>query len=299
MLQLQRDRKYELVLGNPESGDALLIRDLQITFDVQLYAANNRTSNSAVVEVYNLSRESLGRLQDDFSYCSLSVGYRDTGIQTILTGNITKVATRRSGTDQITRLFLGESYAALHHTRVKSLVAPGKTAEEVIEEIRKQMPGVVRGAYVCEGLDKRLPYGYPLNGNPKAMLDRLCRERDWEYRVYLGALYVNDVNSLVNNTVDEAPLISQDTGLIDIPYYESAIPQELPTAPKRASGVRFTALLNPSVEPGRLVQLETTVMPNLSGLYRVLSIRYYGDYRGNDWYMEVSANQLDNLVVPR
>lgn len=295
---LQTDRRYELTLGNFESGDGSKITDLQLKFDVQLSADNSGAGNSAVIEVFNLSRNTLGKLENEFQDVVLSVGYRDTSIQTILTGNITKTFTT-PGADRVTKLFLGESYTALNHERLNSTVAPGKTMEDVIEEIRKHMPGVARGAYVAKNLRSPSLYGVPLNGSPRDMLRRLCRDMDWEYRVYLGSLFINDRNGLISKDTAEAPLISKETGLIGIPYFESGTAQGLPTHPRRASGVRFTALLNPSVEPGKLVRLESTVLPQLNGFYRVQAIRYVGDYRGNDWYMEVSATQVSQKELDK
>lgn len=294
MIYMQEDRKYELIIGDYSANDGLKITDLQVRFDIQLHSDNKRTGSSAVVEVFNLSRATLGKLEKDFEYCSLAVGYRDTGLQTILIGNITRTATQRNGADQITKLFLGESYTSLNHQRLNTLVAPGKTYEDVIEEIRRHMPGVARGAYACDNLGGPIPYGYPLNGSPRQLLDKLCRAQSWEYHVLNSALYVSEENGLTSKDPSAAPLISQETGLIGIPYYESPPPQDLPTQPRRAGGVRFTALLNPSVEPGKLVRLESNVLPQLNGFYRVSAVRYSGDYRGNDWTMEISATQVSN-----
>lgn len=293
----QNDRRYELIIGNYKTGDGILIENLQVSFDVQLGADNKKSSNSAIVEVYNLSPASLARLETEFLECTLAVGYRDTGVQTILTGNVTRTSTQRRGTDTITKLFLGESYASLFHKRVKSLVAPGKSYEDVIEEIRSQMPGVARGAYAPSGLSQQLPYGYPLNGSPKAMLDRLCSELAWEWRIVQGTLYISDENGLTSRSTDEAVLISSETGLVDIPFYSSGEIEKLDTDPKRRTGVQFKALINPNVQVGKLIRLESTVMPVLNGFYRVAAIRYYGDYRGNDWYMDCVCKQVFNVEL--
>jgi len=294
---LQNDRRYELIIGNYKTGDGILIENLQVSFDVQLSADNKKSSNTAVVEVYNLSPASLAKLETEFLECTLSVGYKSTGIHVILSGNVTRTSTERRGADTITKLFLGESYTALSHKRVKSIVAPGKSYEDVIEEIRKQMPGVARGSYASSGLSKSLPYGYPLNGSPKAMLDRLCRELAWEWRVAQGTLYISDENGLTSRSTDEAVLISADTGLIDIPFYSSGELEKLDTDPKRRTGVQFKALINPNVQVGKLIRLESTVMPVLNGFYRVAALRYYGDYRGNDWYMDCVCKQVFNVEL--
>lgn len=297
MVQLQRDRKYELIIGNYQSGDGLKITDLQIRFDVSKSADNKRTSNSATVEVYNLSRYTLGKLETEFLECTLAVGYKDTGIQTIITGNVTETRTVKHGADQVTQLVLGEGYVALNHKRLKTLVAPGKTMEDVIEEIRKQMPGVARGAYVGTNLSNPVLYGYPLNGTPKEMLTRFAREHKLEWRIHNNALDISEENGLVSKDRLEAPVISFGTGLIDIPYYASGDSAKLDTDPRRRTGIQFKAFLNPEVTPGRIIKLESKVLPQLNGFYRVNDVRFSGDFRGNDWIMDVVCSQVRDVEL--
>lgn len=284
---LQRDRRYQLDIGDYQTGDGLRITDLQMRFDITKSADNKRTGNGGTVEVYNLSRHTLGKLETEFLSCTLDLGYRDTGIATILTGNVTETRTVKQGPDQVTQFILGEGYTALNHQRLKALVAPGKTMLDVIEEIRKQMPGVARGAYVGTNLSNPVIYGYPLNGSPRELLDRFARANKLEWRVDNGALYVNEENGLISKDTIEAPVISFETGLVDIPYYASGATDKLDTNPRRRTGVQFKALLNPSVTVGKMIKLESLVSEGqLDGFYRVNDIRFYGDYRGNDWYMD-------------
>lgn len=297
MVVLQRDRLYELIIGDYQTGDGLKITDLQVRFDVEKSSDNKRTGNRALVEVTNLSRETLGKLETEFLSCTLAVGYRDTGVQTILTGNVVETRTVKNGPDQVTQFILGEGYSQLNHSRVKSIVAPGKTNEDVIEEIRKQMPGVAKGGYVSDSLRKMIMFGYPLNGSPREMLDRFCRENRLEWRCDNGALYISDENGLISKDTAEAPLISNETGLVDIPYYVSGDTAKLNTDARRRTGVQFKALLNPSIMPGKLIRLESSVLPQLNGFYRVNDLRYFGDYRGNDWYVECVCSQVFDVEL--
>ena len=296
-IPLQKDRMYEFIVGDYKSGDGIKITDLQVKFDISKSADNKRSSDSATIEVYNLSRSTLGKLETEFLTCTFAVGYRDTGVQIVQTGNVVETRTVKQGPDQVTQFILGEGYTALNHQRLKTLVAPGKTMEDVIEEIRKQMPGVARGAYVGTNLSNPVLYGYPLNGSPKLMLDRFARENRLEWRVDGDSLYVNEQNGLISKDTSEAPLISRSTGLIDIPYYASGSSEKLPTDPRRRTGVKFKALLNPNIIVGKLIRLETAVLPQLNGFYRVNDLRYTGDYRGGDWFVECVCSQVTGVEL--
>lgn len=319
MVPLQTDRRYELIVGDYQTGDGVRIANFDVTptgtvyktgsqiqFDISLFADMKRSSNTAVVEVYNLSKNTLGKLSTEFLTFSFAVGYADTGVKTVISGNVTETRTVRRGPDQITQLIMGEGYVDLNHRRLKSLVAPGKTKLDVIEEIRKQMPGVARGAYVGTNLNNPVLYGYPLNGSPKELLTKFARDNKLEVRVIDGALYVSDINGLISKDVSEAPRIAKDSGLVDIPYYASADSSKLDTDPRRRTGIQFKALLNPEVVPGKLIYLDTeshtivrgdSTQSTLTGFYRVNDMRIYGDYRGNDWYMDCTCSQVTDVEL--
>ena len=58
-MQPQINRVYELIVGNAVSGEGLQINDLQCTFDISKSSSNKDKTNSASIEIYNLSNESL------------------------------------------------------------------------------------------------------------------------------------------------------------------------------------------------------------------------------------------------
>ena len=58
-MQLQRAREYQLIVGDWKNGDGLLIENLQVTFDISKSSNNKDRTNSAAIEIYNLSDESL------------------------------------------------------------------------------------------------------------------------------------------------------------------------------------------------------------------------------------------------
>lgn len=293
----QQDRVYELVVGDFSTGDGVLITELQIQFSASISADNKKSNNSASVQIYNLSRRTLALLESEFLTCSLKAGYRQIGLHEILSGNVVEVSTTKSGPDLVTTLHLGEAYSQLNHKRVKSTVAPGKTKVEIIEEIRRQMPGIVKGSYVGAKLNELVPFGYSLNGSPRQMLDRFTKANRMEWRITNNALHISEENGLVDNNTEDAPIISKTSGLIDIPYFSSTESDKLDSDKTRKTGVTFKALLNPTVKVGRIVKLESEVMPSLNGFYRVNDISYTGDYRGNDWYMECACAKVTGVQL--
>lgn len=286
----QKDRIYRLIVGDYKKGDGVEVTNLQIRFDCSKSADNKKKSNSSIVEVYNLSPATLQLLQTDFVYCSLEVGYKDTGLVMLLSGNVTDLKTVKQGNDTITHIQIGEGYVDLNHVKLNYSIPPGKTQVDIVKDLRKQMPGISDGAYAWVNMNNPVMFGYPLTGTPADMLSELGEAFRVEWRVSNGKLEVSDENGLVSKNKNEAPLINAESGLIDIPFYSSGESTKTKADKTRRHGLEFKALLNPELVPGKLVrvesQIKSTTGKELRGWYRIHSARYYGDYRGNDWYVE-------------
>lgn len=290
-----KGRIYELIIGDYSSGEGILINNLEIRFDVSKSADNTKKANSGVVEVVNLSPASLKMLESDFLEVRFSIGYVETGLHQLLTGNVVEKSTVKSGTDIVTQFILGEGYTALNHEKIKTTVAPGKTYADVVEVCRASMPGVARGAYVGTNLNNIVVHGYPMNGTPKSELDRLCKSLRLEWRVDNGTLSVSEQNGLTSKDTSLAPLISPEVrNLIDIPFHTSGEGIKMPKDKTRKMGVQFRALCDANIVPGSLVRLESKY---ITGFYRVNDARYYGDFRGQDWYVDCFCSSTDEVEL--
>lgn len=286
----QRDRVYELVLGDTSTGDAIVINStLQVTFEINKSSDNKRGGNSASIEVYNLSPSSIQRLETEYLVCSFKAGYKETGPLIVVQGNVVETKTVKHGVDYITQIIMGEGYTELNHTKLKSLVGPGETIGGVIEEIRRQMPGVVRGSIVGANLNSPVLFGYPLTGTPAEMLRQVCEANRLEYHITGGVLNVSDENGLLSKNQSLAPIVSEATGLIDIPFYTSAEGRKMPKDKKRRRGVQFKNLLNAEYNPGYIVVLNSKA---ISGTYRINTARFTGDFRGGEWYVECFCSDV-------
>jgi hypothetical protein len=299
----QRKRVYDLIVGDYKTGNGIRITGgipdadgsvndgLQVTFDISKTADAKRTNgNSATIEIYNLNRSHIDLLQGDYLECTFSVGYEDEGARVVAQGNVVEVKTVKRGTEFITQVQMGEGYSDLNHQKLKSLVSPGSTVEQVIEEIRKQMPNVSRGAYTGTNLNNPIVFGWPLNGTPQQMLRKLAESQNIEYSVSGGVLNISDINGLYTKDTVLAPVISAQTGMIDAPFHTSDQGRKMKGEKTRRKGVQFKALLNTECIPGRIVKIESDF---ITGFYRINSTRFSGDFRGNDWYVECFTSEVE------
>lgn len=292
-MAFQKNRQYELIVGNYESGDGILVRDLQVTFDISKSTNNKDRTNSASIEIYNLSDDELKLLDSDFPAAVFSAGYRDLGIKRLFSGQVNLVTTRRSGSDRVTQLQMGSGYVELNHQVLNKLTAPGKNVQDVLEEIRSALPGVSRGVYNGTNLSNQLIYGYPLSGTPKQMLDELSEKYSLDWQVEDDVLYVHNNDRANSENFQQAYVFGPYSGLLDEPYRAYVDPRRSKKDKVRKQGVQFRVLLNPNIQAGDIIKLEETT---LDGWYRVDSLRHFGGYRNNDWYTEYKCSALEKVV---
>jgi hypothetical protein len=297
---LQRQRIYELILGDYKSkikDAAILINSLQVTFDVSKSSDNKRKSNTANIQVYNLADSTLSKLDStEYLGASLSCGYEESGLINLITGQVTSVNTRKSGADKVTTIVIGEGYVELNQQYLKGITPAGSTVEQTIEEIRKQMPGVVKGSYVGLNKDQQCLYGYPLSGTPRQMLNEICEANRMEYRIDRGALYITDEAQISDKNLTTAFLLTETTGLVDIPYRTTADGAKLKGDKTKRKGVQFKALLNGRIFPGSPVVIQSKL---ISGTFKVVNARYYGGYNDNDWYIDCYCEELLTGDIPK
>lgn len=285
---LQVNRIYSLVVGDRETGDGWDIRDLHIIFDISKMADNSEKDNTATIEIYNLSKEKQNFLEKEYITAVLSVGYVDTGLLRLFAGEVVEASTRSSEGDVITTLRIGVSYTELNHQTLSKLVPDGKTVEDVVTEVSKDL-GTSQN--VITGVNCKNPVidGYPISGTPKEVLNELCNAHDMEWSVDDDVLYVRDATESHTRDISSVVIISQSSGLIERPYLTNSPDGKSRGNEKtKKKGLQFRCLINPELVPGSLIKLE---YEELTGHYRIDAIRAYGGWRDNNWYMDIKLTE--------
>lgn len=292
-MQPQINRAYELIVGNAVSGEGLQINDLQVTFDISKSSSNKDKTNSASIEIYNLSNDNLKLLDVDYPAAVFSAGYRDVGIKRLFAGQVTNVTTRKSGTDRITQILMGGAYTDLNHEVMSSLVAPGRTVRDVAEDIRKALPGVSRSVFNGTNLNNPIIYGYPLQGTPKDMLNELSEKYSLDWQIDDDVLYVHDNDRGNSEKFEDAYVISKYTGLIENAYRASGDIRRSKKDKVKIQAIQMKILLNPDIVPGDIILLEDVLF---NGYYKITDMRHTGDWRGQAWYSELRATAIEKVV---
>jgi len=301
----QYDRIYELIIGDVKKPkEAVLITNidthngLQLTFEVSKTADTKRTGgNSAVVEIYNLSTDTLKKLQQSKTLgFQLKVGYRETGLKLLVYGQVVQLTTKKQGTDWVTVITAGEGYEELNETKLKKSLPPGVTIEQAIDECRKSM-NIDRGIYEGTNKDATAVDGYPLSGSAKEMLNEICEANRIAYRVDRNALYIEDESGINDkNYKKNAFVLNGKTGLLDSPFWTQEDGRKQKKDETRRQSVQFKALLNAEILPGNVVRIDSRF---ISGWFKITSARYSVTYRNGNWTVDCYASEIKPEDVPK
>ena len=247
-------RQVILQIG-PEGGTARSFEGFRVTFDVKM--SKSSTPNSAVIEAYNLNPTSIALAQDPTSLVRLFVGY-DVPRQ-IFQGNPIANGVRldRRGPDRVLRLELQDGGRAWQEARVSVSFATSTTLRQVYDAISAQLglpAGTVR---IAE--DFTFPQGVTLTGPARDVLDRLAVSTSSDWFIRDGAI---QFIGATEDTGEQAVVFSATAGnLIGSP------------TPKD-NGIEVTALLAPSLRPGKTFSVQSA---DYNGLYVAGDVSFRGD----------------------
>lgn len=301
MAIFQRDRVYSLIVG--KDNDAVEINNLQIKFDVVKTSSNKDKKNTASIEIYNLSESRRKALEQEYVQVVFKVGYADTDLVTLFSGQVTNITTskltsfltKRQGTSFVTTLDIDELYKEVNGITVSGLVPAGQTVRDVIQRTVKDIPEIARQEMAGVGITKTLPNGYPLAGTPRQILDKLSHDYDIEWQINEGVLYVSDYGGTYSEDRSSVFSFGQFSGLIERPEYINEEAKRIrraskgkePKKPVKENAVKFRVLLNPSIIAGSIVHLD---FEPYTGYYKVDEVKHFGGFRDNDWYSELRCS---------
>lgn len=257
-------RDYKLFIRFSAFDVVEILPPLRIAFEAKKTIISD--VNELKLQVYNLEPNKRNKLIKDKSQQNgeekylqviLQVGYDD--LVDVFIGNVYEAGSTKKGTDFITTLVCKDGGFDFRNSFTSKTIAPSLS---IVDELLKDMPNTNKGKITTPQPRAR----------PKVMVGATAD--------LIGESLNDDESFFIDNEQlniikeDEllpgvAVVVSEDTGLLNTP-------QKLETF------VIVETLMNPAIKCGGQVLLISSVT-ELNELYRVDTIEFKGDYRGNDW----------------
>lgn len=271
------DRQAQVEIGKSASLTALRIEGLRITFEVQ---KDLKTSaNQAKIGIYNLSKDTRGRIHELTDTITLRAGYADEALAEVFHGDIVTVAHVREGAEIVTRIVANDGGTAIRGSFVNVAAVEGASLKRVLSDVIAGMGLPVK--FLDSFDDQQFLQGFAFAGRGRTALDKVTARAGLEWSIQGGQLKILKRGGTDNPRNLAVPVVSPEHGMIGSPDRLDRLTDD-PTAEKKPPGWKFASLLQPQVEPGGKVGFSSAEEPRAKA-YRVQTVQHKGDTHGDDW----------------
>lgn len=253
-------RQTVLQLGTDGStGREFTGANFRIGFDVEM--SDTSKPNPAKIQLWGASPDTIALVQQDNAVVRLLVGYQSEVPRLIFTGNPIADGARveRQGVDRILTIEAQDGARAYQSARVDETLATDTTLADFAARAAAAM-GVPLGTVDLGEADSTALSGLSLTGSARDLLDRVATMAGAQWTIRDGALQLWQRGG---TTGEQAVVFSSTTGnLIGAPTR------------KEKGAVEVTALIAPSMRPGRAFRIESETV---TGNFVAEDVRFKGD----------------------
>lgn len=266
------------VTGGEDVANAKRLEGISVRFRIE--KTLNAVMNKARISLANLARADVEYLTSFTSWAleiekrkriRLFAGYEGQNVGLLFDGDITSAQPTIPPDEWLEIEALSGFY---DNQNVASISIEGETSfQEICEKVAQEL-GLSLRFYVK---NNRMVEGFTYQGGARNIIYKLndlfqaCAYQDGQ------TLYVRD---LAQEFDGNAKLINEESGLIGIPK-----PGPL--------GVDLTVLLDPTIELGKPIKLESKRIPAANGVYYPYALTYEGESRGNPFYTHLKCRRFN------
>lgn len=265
----------------PQNGTGKKIEDLRINFSCEKNSES--APNKCEIGIYNLSDSTRSLLEAKNTRVKLSIGYlglKPNGIggsgvnststvELVFIGNVKKITQDIQTPDIITKLELADGGNAYRNARLDKGYPPSTDLKLIIDDLITST-GLSKGSISGLPSGKKYANGYTVSGLSRDNLDTITKSNELEWSIQNEAIQIVKRGEATNDTLI---VLTPDTGLIGSPN-------------KTDKGVEFISLLQPTLKPGRKVQLKSRF---LEGTFKIRKVVDVGDSHQGDFLSKCEA----------
>lgn len=262
------------ITGN---GEARTITDLRIMFSAR--KSRGGTPNMLTVQIYNPNASTRQAALDTSATVELSAGYAGENIL-VSRAEIDFAIVDRVPPDIVLDIEAQEGLRKLRETTISVSHASGSSVQTVLDEIVGRLGIDVRP--IEADLSAALRGGFAHVGKASRALDDLMARVRGSWSIQNGELLILPKTGQVQS--GEVFVLSPQSGLVasPVPVEEQTSSDRQDTEPR--IGYRVTSLLNASIEPGDVVEIQAQ---DVEGFFAVDEVTHRGDTRGQEWYSDM------------
>lgn len=264
------------------AGNEQIIEGLET--HVEIDKPGEPDQNKAVVEIYNMSLDSMQQLtslafkplQAQKNLIAILAGDEQEGLSLAFAGEIEAAYADFSGAPTVK--FRIEA-AAAGYPALKASPPVAVKGSQTAESLIKQFSGEIGYSFQNNGVTASVR-NMVLNGSPIQKMRAVANAVGCELLIDDNRVRIQPYNKALNG--GNAVLLSPDSGMIGYPGFNS-------------DGITAKCLYNPDLELGGLVEVKS-IVPGASGTWKITHLKHELVAFSNGaepWFSEVEASPLD------
>ena len=254
--------------------------NLRIKFAVNKHIIS--TASPSTVSVYNLGPKLRSAIKKADLKIAMFAGWANVGMIPVFSGTIYNSVSYRQGADIVTDLISLAGWGGVMRSAAAFSFNQGATLTDIVKTLAQAMPGLSVDSKLIQVPTVVMGnQGWSFAGTANDALDRLGRTYGFSWWIDQGVFYaVSDDAALPGGTL---PVFSSSDGSLFRAEPMLASPMQ------KQQGVTISGLFNPLVQPGRLVQVDSAVNPDLNGSYKVHTLAFSGDSHSSQWDTQIQS----------
>lgn len=284
---MSRIRQVELIIGplaefegRGNTNEAFRIFSTGLPNELRVQFTARRTiggaPNQTDLVITNLSEDSRARFLNRLTRVEINAGYQQgegAGLRKVASGAITSTQPVDNPPDIETLITALDGFGGMSRGVFRKSFGPGVAIADVVRDIASSMPGVTVGSETLNIEGKLGASGRTFAGRAAEILDNLAAQWGFSWSVQSGVFQAVD---------DKTPLATIHT----LSFRDGSLRSVKPllSGPMQIqTGVEIVGALNPRVNPGEQIRVESKINPSLDGVYTVHEHDLAGDTHGETW----------------
>lgn len=207
------------------------------------------------------------------SMVKLEAGYRDA-VNTVLVGNIIQAVPNFASSVPSVKLTIMSGLSQSQQNEYQTITFSGiTTLRAILTKLCSMNNWILK---YSSNLSNRTLEDYTYKGSPFSQIQKLRTYWD-DVNIYLlnSVLYCNNANDMPATKI----ILNAATGLLGSPE-----PSPI--------GCNVKILMNTMLVPGDVVDIDSFRIPQLNGLYKIITVAHMGSSRGDAWYSNLTCKRI-------
>jgi hypothetical protein len=275
-------RQVEVTIG-PKGGEGVKINSLKIAFEIE--KTDKPESNTAKLQIYNLSKDTHDKICAAGNHCALKAGYADETIAAILFGDVVKGTRKKSGADYVTEIEVKDGRAAVMAGQVSVSYTRDTDALTIVQDLIDAIGLPSKGT---ELIPPGAKYSGAFSdiGQAADILRKVLNKYDLCYTVQNEMIYILKEGEASEST---GLRLAPETGLLTIPQPVSDKTEETDPEKEAANAWSFRTMLFPQLIPGAACKVESS---SITTEMKITKAKFTGDNWLSDFAIDIEAEVL-------